>query len=191
MFLIAQAIVQKREWLGVPESQFSTGASANFQFNIYDDDINFGNGNYLVATLKQDNQPGSEWDSSQISIIKTPAFVLEPDSLSLACGDMSSKIFEVTNSSNLSGVSYQWNIGNGWSGSVGSGSSITLTPNDGTILPSNISVTPIYNGVSQPTLTCNVSRASFSTSAVITGANYVCDSGIYTLGNLPSDISIQ
>tara|TARA_R110002096_G_scaffold433949_1_gene654218 strand:- start:6399 stop:7052 length:654 start_codon:yes stop_codon:yes gene_type:complete len=128
----------------VPESQFITGASSPpYDFDILASQIDFGNGNYLVATLKQDNQPGAEWDSQQIPVIKAPAFQLTPSSLSLACGNTSQRTFTVTNSSNLNGVTYQWNVGNGWSGNVGNGNSITLTPNSGTLLPSNISVTPI------------------------------------------------
>lgn len=130
----------------VPENEFITGASKGYNFNILDSEIDFGSGNYLMATLKQDGQPGSEWNSQQIQIVKTPAFELTPSSLSIACGDTSPKTFTVINSSNLNGVTYQWSIGSGWSGNVGNGNSITLTPNSGTILPSNISVTPIYNG---------------------------------------------
>lgn len=175
----------------VPESAFPTSASNNYGFDILDSEIDFGNGNYLIATLKQDNQPGAEWDSQQIPIVKTPVFQLTPNPLNLNCGDLSPQTFTVTNSSNLSFVTYQWNIGNGWSDNVDNGNSITLTPTSGTILPSNISVTPIHNGQNLLTLTCNVNRASFSTSATIVGSNVLCATGIYTMSNLPSGVSIQ
>ncbi|MCL8006596.1 hypothetical protein M8845_04055 [Gelidibacter japonicus] len=175
----------------VPENEFITGASKGYNFNILDSEIDFGSGNYLMATLKQDGQPGSEWNSQQIPIVKTPAFELTPSSLSIACGDTSPKTFTVINSSNLNGVTYQWSIGSGWSGNVGNGNSITLTPNSGTILPSNISVTPIYNGQNLSTLTRNISRASFSSSATITGSNVLCSTETYTINNLPNDVSIK
>ncbi|WP_445736335.1 hypothetical protein [Mariniflexile sp.] len=176
----------------VSVSQFITGTSANFGFDILASEIDFGNGNYLSATLKQNNQPGAEWESQHKTIIKTPSFQPTQNPLYLVCGNISAKTFTVTNSSNLNGVTYQWNIGNGWSGNVGSGSSITLTPNSGTILPSNISVTPIYNGQNQLPATFNVTRASFSVGSLsISGNNYVCASGIYTVDNIPSGASIQ
>ncbi|MFV0572583.1 MAG: T9SS type A sorting domain-containing protein [Xanthomarina gelatinilytica] len=171
----------------VPESELITGASSPpYDFNILDSEIDFGNGNYLMATLKQDNQPGADWDSQQVQIIKTPAFELLPSSLSLPCDDTSSRTFTLTNGGNLSGVTYQWNIGNGWTGNVGNGSSITLTPNSGTSLPSDVSVTPIYNGENQPTLTCNVNRSAFTTQATIFGRN-VCSTTTYSVINLSND----
>ncbi|WP_157206468.1 hypothetical protein [Mariniflexile maritimum] len=175
----------------VPVSAFSTSASKNFSINILASDINFGNGNYLKATLKQDNQPGAEWYSQQIPIVKTPSFQLTPNPLDLVCGDISPKTFTVTNSSNLSGVTYQWSIGNGWSGNVGNGNSITLTPNSGNILPSNVSVTPIYNGQNLSTLSSIVRRASFSTTATINGSSTLCSIGTYTMNNLPNGVTIQ
>jgi hypothetical protein len=174
----------------VTASEFITGASANFGFDILDSEIDFGNGNYLSATLKQDNQPGAEWESQHIPIIKTPAFELSKSSLSLPCGDISQRTFTVINGANLNGVTYQWNVGNGWSGNVGNGSSITLTPISGTVLPSDIFVIPIYNGENQPTLTCNVNRAAFSTSAVITGSSQLCNTATYAVNNLPSGTSV-
>ena len=90
----------------------------------------------------------------------------------------------------MGGVTYQWNVGNGWSGSVGNNNSITITPTSGTVLPSDVSVTPIYNGVSQPTLTSDVKRGVFSQSAEIIGNTFLCDTGLYTIGGLPSGVTI-
>lgn len=58
----------------VPESEFITGASKNYNFDIQASEIDFGNGNYLSALLKQDNQPGAEWESQHISITKNTCF---------------------------------------------------------------------------------------------------------------------
>lgn len=175
----------------VSENEFIEGVSANFDINISESDINFENGNYLTAILKQDDQPGAEWESQHISIIKKPAFELTPSYLDLSCGDVSQQTFTVTSGANLSGVTYQWYVGNGWLGNVSNGSSITLTPNSGTILPSDISVTPIYNGVPQTTETCIVSRSNFTTTAVISGNNYVCGSEVYIVDNLSNNVTIQ
>ncbi len=174
----------------VPVSQFSTGASKSYNINILASDIDFGDGNYLSAILKQDNSPGTEWESQRIPIIKNPPFQLSPCPVSLSCGDTSQRTFTVTNSANLSGVTYQWSIGSGWSGNVTSNSSITLTPNNGTTLPSNISVTPIYNGIPQPILTCSVDRAPFSPSLTITGPISVCNSSTFSVNNLGTNIQV-
>lgn len=98
----------------VSVSDFTENASANFDFDISASDVNAGNDNYLSATLKQENQPGAKWESGHIPIIKTPTFELSPSSLSLPCGDTSQRTFTVTNSAYSNGVTYQWNVGNGW-----------------------------------------------------------------------------
>ena len=99
---------------GVPESSFEEDWSDSFTFTIQDNDINFGSGNYLVVALVQDNTPFAGWESQQIPVVKSPPFELSPSSLALPCGDTSAKTFTVTNTSGLGGITYQWNIGNGW-----------------------------------------------------------------------------
>ena len=123
----------------------------------------------------------------------TPSFTLSPTSLSLPCGNTSSRTFTVTPANIPSGatVTYQWNIGNGWSGNVGNGNSITLTPTSATTLPSSVTVTPSINGVAQSSKTCTVSRPTFTTSATINGSNTLCASGIYSMNNLPNGVTVQ
>ena len=59
-------------------------------------------------------------------------------------------------------------------------------------MPSSVSVTPFINSVAQTTKTSTVSRASFTAGSLsISGNNYVCDTGQYTINDLPSYISIQ
>ncbi len=68
----------------------------------------------------------------------------------------------------------------------------TLQPSSSSSLPSNVSVTPSINGVAQSSKTCTVSRAPFNTSTIsISGNSYVCDSGVYSINNLPSGATIQ
>lgn len=174
----------------VPSSSFTDDSSASFEINIQDSDINYGDGNYLIAVLKQDNPPGVEWDSQEVPIVKTPAFELNPPNVNLDCGDTSPQTFTVTNSSSLTGVTYQWNTGNGWTGNVDDSNSITLTPLNGNSLPSDLSVTPIYNGENQPTLTTEVNRSAFSVTSSINGNNVICSNETYTVDNLPSNVSI-
>lgn len=176
----------------VPQSEFIVGASASYDFDILTSEINFGDGNYLSAVLKQNVQPGTEWESEHIPIIKAPPFELSPSSLTLSCNNTNPVIFTVSHSSGINGtITYQWNIGSGWSGTVNSNmDSVTLTPIDGIVLPSDVSVTPIYNGVPQSTITCNVNRASFSTSATIAGSSSLCSTSYYSVNNLPNDVSV-
>lgn len=133
--------------------------------------------------------------SCSYPITKTlsPSFTLSPTSISLPCGSTSSRTFTVTPANIPSGatVTYQWNIGNGWSGNVSNGNSITLTPISATTLPSSVSVTPFINGASQSSKTCTVNRPEFTTSATINGSSTLCETGIYTMNNLPSGVSVQ
>ena len=120
-----------------------------------------------------------------------PTFTLSPTSLNLVCGDTSAKTFAVTPANIPAGanVTYQWNF-SGWNGTASSTmSSVSLTPNSGTSLPSTVSVTPFINGVAKPTMSCVVSRATFNPSSVITGNLNLCPSSTstYTLTNLSSN----
>ncbi|MBN8641876.1 MAG: T9SS type A sorting domain-containing protein [Flavobacteriales bacterium] len=128
----------------------------------------------------------------KIQIIEIPpVFNINPTQQSISCNNTSSKTFSVVNVNNTTGtISYNWNVGTGWSrnGSPVSGTlslpnnSITLTPTSPTILPSSVSVTPILNSVAQPTKTCSVTRASFTSSAMINGLTSICSgSSVYTI----------
>ncbi|WP_019039450.1 T9SS type A sorting domain-containing protein [Psychroflexus tropicus] len=174
----------------VPVNEFVTGASAPFDINIDDTDIRFGDGNYLVAVLKQNNAPKVEWTSQQIPINKTPTFFLEPSSINIPCGNTSPQTFTVSNNSNLSGVTYQWDVGSGWSGNIGSGNSITITPSSGNNLPSDISVTPVFNGEPVTTLDSFVNRAAYNPSSFISGSATLCSNPNYSVNNLESGETI-
>jgi len=121
-----------------------------------------------------------------------PSFSFSPKYLSLSCGDTSSRTFTVTPANIPSGatVTYQWNY-TGWSLISSTATSRTLQPSSGTVLPSNVSVTPYIDDEAQLSKTCFVSRAPFSTSATITGSSVLCSTGTYTIDNLPSGVSIQ
>lgn len=133
--------------------------------------------------------------SCDYPITKTPppSFSLSPSTLSIGCGDVSQRTFTVTPANIPSGatVTYNWSHP-GWTLVSSTATSRTLQPNSATTLPSNVTVTPSINGVSQASKTCTVSRAPFNASTLsISGNSYVCDTGVYTVNNLPSGATIQ
>lgn len=166
---------------------------SSIQTNISASEIQVsGSSVYLQYT----SSSGINYDSTcEYPLTKTlpPSFTLSPTSVSLSCGDTSSRTFTVTPANIPSGatVTYQWSY-TGWSLISSTATSITLQPISGTNLPSNVSVTPSINSVAQTSKTSAVSRAPFSTSATIVGSNVVCSTtGTYTINNLPSNASIQ
>jgi len=139
---------------------------------------------YGVYEISTSSQP----KTCEYALTKSapPSFTFYPLSLSLACGDTSSKFFMVSpaNIPNNSTVTYQWSYSN-WSGTVNSSmNSIYLTPSSGTFLPSTVSVTPYINGVAYPSMTCAVTRSSIASTGSISGNATVCTTGTYTFTGL-------
>jgi hypothetical protein len=172
---------------------FDTNYQSSADITLNANDFN-ASGGTLFAVFKTSS--GTEYQtpcSYAITKTLTPSFTLYPTSLSLPCGNTSSRTFTVTPANIPSGatVTYQWSIGNGWSGNVGNGNSITITPTSSTTLPSSVSVTPLINGVAQSSKTCTVSRPTFTTSATINGSSTLCATGIYTMNNLPNGVTVQ
>ena len=121
-----------------------------------------------------------------IEIAPPPSFTFSPTSLSLPCGDTSSRTFTVTpaNIPNGANVAYQWSY-SGWSGTVNSSmNSVTLTPNPGTSLPSTVSVKPYVDNSGYPLMACTVSRSSIDPSGYISGSATVCTTRTFTFGGL-------
>lgn len=171
----------------------NTGFSGTWEKTLYASDYTYDGGNYLVSILQQtDALQNGRWESNRVYIDRGPNFQLNYSTLSMPCGDTTQRTFTISNLSNSTGViSYNWNIGSGWSGTVNSNmSSITLTPLNGNVLPSNVSVTPIYNSVTQATKTCVVSRAPFTSTATIIGASSLCTSSNYAINGLLSGETI-
>lgn len=136
---------------------------------------------------------GSQYKSCEYPITKTqvPIFTLSPISTTVGCGSTSQYTFSVANVYNSPGtLTYLWST-SGWSGTVNSSlSSVTLTPSSLTSLPSNVTVTPYLNGVAQPTKTCTVTRAPFSSNATISGSSTLCSSSTYTINGLLAGQSV-
>jgi hypothetical protein len=93
---------------------------------------------------------------------------MSPASTQIQCTSTSSKTFTVqTTGTIVCPISYIWNLGpnNHWKYNNASAqssfttatNSITLTPESGTTLPSDVKVTPVLDGVNQPELTSAVS----------------------------------
>lgn len=174
-----------RYYQQVPETFWTQPSSGNGTyftpappFLINSSDFNTSGGTLYVVF----KSGGIEYLSCSYTITKAPVptFSLFPPSLSLGCNDLNPRTFTVTSSNIPNGANlvYSWSY-SGWSGPTSNANTITLTPSSGTNLPTNVSVTPVLNGVNQPTITCTVNRASFSSTASISGTQNIC-SGLAT-----------
>lgn len=168
-----------------------TGINRGFNFEVYDTDTdNNGSGYIDLRAQCTSCSTNLYWDSNKIYITKAPpvpTFTASPSTLTLACGDVSSKTFTVIPANIPSGasVTYQWNIGTGWSGQPSNQNSITLTPLYPTSLPSSVSVTPYINGVAKSTVYFNVIRGNVANGS-ISGNPVVCSSSSFSyIGLLP------
>lgn len=163
-----------------------------FQDYVYDTATLSSAVSYVRFTTRTDFIPDPQVQVIEIKKIvineipPPPSFTLSPTSLTLPCNDTSAKTFTVStaNIPNGANLTYNWSYP-GWSGTSSNSNTITLTPTSGTTLPSSISVTPILNSVAQTTKTCAVTRAAFSSIAMISGTTGICSgSSNYTISNI-------
>ena len=143
-------------------------------------DFNATGGSLLVTFVSPSGTIYTSACTFQITKTPPPSFTLSPSSLSIACGDTAARTFTVTPANIPLGatVTYNWSAP-GWTQVGSTATSRIYQPNSGSILPSTITVTPIINGVAQPTKTCTVTRASFATVGSINGLNTICTSAQY------------
>jgi hypothetical protein len=149
---------------------------------------NTGNGG-LIEYIAKNDCSGAFFEGTPryITINRpNPTFTLAPGSVSFTCGTPQTRTFTVSTPNNIScSLSYTWNLGanNGWLLPNGNPApanistptnTLTLTSANGNILPSNVSVTPVVNGVVYPVLTSNMNWTPFVNSASISGADVVC-----------------
>jgi hypothetical protein len=145
--------------------------------------------------------------SSNIQIKRNPVFSIIPNSFQVPCGTSTTQTVTV-NLSIPTGctVTYNWALSNPYSYTYPGGGFVpqTFTTNTPTftfvtpaisgILPS-ISVTPVYNGVSQPTLLCTASRTPIAPSQypgfAIVGGNVICPSATYSAINIPAGFTLH
>ena len=180
----------------VPQSEFTTGASKSYDFNILASEIDFGSDNFLSATLKQNNQPGTEWESSHISIIKTPAFSISPSSVNIVCGDTSSRTFSVVDPYNTSGTkTYKWQVGSSWLyNGIPAPNEITTNSNLITLIPntfplSDIKVATILNGTQLPYSTSIINLTPIENRS-IQGDFTVCSNETLYINTLSSNENV-
>ncbi|MBE8724062.1 T9SS type A sorting domain-containing protein [Flavobacterium hungaricum] len=134
----------------------------------------------------------------------SPTFEISPKSQPIYC-EQRTYNFSVTNVYGSPGtLSYKWYLGYGWSinGSSVPGNtvvttttnSIALSPTDFTVIPSEVTVVPVLNGVDQPSKTCTVARSGFSPTLLsIDGGPAICyqtASSIYTIPNLHNNLTV-
>ena len=165
---------------------YTTGVAGGIVINATDVDYT---GSKLV--IRYQTQFGYYSTSCDYTFTKNlPSFTLSSTPInSFSCGDSNPRTFTVTPANIPSGsiLTYQWNIGSGWSGTATTSmNTITLTPLSGFTLPSAVSVTPKINGVSQSVLSSAPGRISFSSSATLSGNSIICtgNSSIYTINGL-------
>ncbi|MEY8760366.1 T9SS type A sorting domain-containing protein [Chryseobacterium tongliaoense] len=153
----------------LPDSgtSFATAIDANISSTY----ITYEPGNYLSVELVAQSS-GAVWYSPRPVVVKTPSFTLSPTSITIPCGSTSPVTLTCNSSTNVGTYVYKWNVGTGWNkdGSPVSGiittstNSITLSPTDPNILPSNISLEIIWNTNYSFGMTCLVKREIFDSS---------------------------
>ncbi len=166
------------------------GSLSTIQINSGDFFADFTFDSYVISTpqnsltvtpnaIFQINPSIQTVQISKIQIIEIPpppSFTLSPSNLSISCGDISVRNFNVSPSNIPVGsvLSYSWNY-NGWTNSTNSTiNSINIYPSNAYVLPSSVSVTPFINGIPYPTLSCLVKRTLFTSSATLTGNSLAC-----------------
>ena len=154
------------------------------------DRFNLGIGTFSRFNISLASQFKQTFYIKKIQIFEVPpppTFTLTSNASGIACGATSSVVFTVNNVYNSPGtLTYNWSYP-GWSGTVNTSMrAITLTPSSTTTLPGTVTVTPILNGVAQPTKSLTLPRSTFTSSATIAGSNAVCSSSSYTVNGLSS-----
>lgn len=101
----------------------------------------------------------------------------------MPCGSPGTFKFTATNvNSSVGGLIYEWYAGSGWKDTNGNimGSYLQTTSNTLSLVPntyplSNITVTPILNGVRYTKMTCTVTLPTYSSGAGINGGSTICN----------------
>ncbi len=182
----------------IPSSAWLLPTEYNTTENIvlnYDDFSNTSGGVIFIRYVSSGN---SEYDSCNMNVIKDekPTFTM-PSSTTVACNSTASKTFTVTNVYNSPGnLSFNWEIGNGWLFNGNSVSNFTTTTNSISLVPtafppSNVSVTPVLDGVSYPKLTTSVSLSEL-TVGEISGSTQSCvgSNNTFSISNVPSNANV-
>lgn len=172
-------------------------------------DLNTGDNSYIqIRPANTSCVTGlTHGQSVYIQIKRNPTFTISPASFQIPCGTSSTKTVSV-NMSFPTGcsVSYNWSLSNPYTYTYPSGGFVPQTftttspsftfsiPAYSGVLPT-ISVTPVVNGVSQPTLICTASRTPIDASQypdfAIVGQNSICSSENYSAVNIPAGFTVH
>ncbi len=190
--------------LKVPQEEFylgdgNTGTTGNYEFDLYDTDLDFAGGCYLGVNVQQLDSPNDpptpllSWDSNQVSLKKTPTYYLIANPSSISCGTTAPVTFTVNSNAPSNYSNYQWSYGSGWtlSGST-TGTTLTLTPSASIL--GQVYVTPTFNGQIQPKNSITVPVQPFTTTATISGSDSICSpstSANYSLSSVSAGQSIN
>ena len=177
----------ERSWAQIQESFWSTSVpntySTNANFSINSSDFNVSGGTLYVVFKSSGNVEYQTTCSYTITKTNPPTFTLSPTTLSIPCGSVAPVTFSYSNVYNTPGVTYNYSY-SGWTFVSQTSNSITLKPTSGSVLPSNFSLVPIVNGVTQPYKVCTVTRTPFTSNATISGVSNICSlrsQNIYTI----------
>lgn len=184
----------ERSWTQIQESFWSTSVPNTYlttaSFSINSSDFNATGGTLFVVFKSSGNVEYQTACSFTITKTPPPTFTLSPTTLSIPCGSVAPVTFSYSNVYSTPGVTYNYSY-SGWTFVSQTPNSITLKPANANILPSNFSLVPIVNGVTQPYKVCTVTRAPFTSTATISGASSLCTSSTYTISSLQSDETVQ
>lgn len=176
-----------------------TGRSTyTWSFDVEMNANNFNTTGGIFYALYKSSSDVEYATACNYSIIKdeVPTFTISPSNTSVTCDSASPKTFEVTNVYNSPGnLSFNWSVGSGWLYNGNAVSTFTTTTNTIQLTPysyppSNVSVTPVLDGVSYPVLTSNVSLAPYNPTNTIVGSTGACSTETYSISNLPNNVSV-
>lgn len=163
----------------VQSVSFDTNYQSSADITMNASDFNTSGGTLFAVFKSSGNIEYQTICSYPIIKTQTPTFTLSPSTLSIPCGSVAPVTFTYSNVYNTPNVTYNYGY-SGWTFVSQTANSITLKPTNGNILPSNFSLIPLVNGVFQPSKTCVVSRAEFTTNSVIQGNGVVCPGSTQT-----------
>ena len=174
----------ERSWTQIQESFWSTSVPNTYlttaSFSINSSDFNATGGTLFVVFKSSGNVEYQTACSFTITKTPPPTFTLSPTTLSIPCGSVAPVTFSYSNVYSTPGVTYNYSY-SGWTFVSQTSNSITLKPANANILPSNFSLVPIVNGVTQPYKVCTVTRAPFTDNSInIIGNSSLCSTGQYT-----------
>ncbi len=122
----------------------------------------------------------SKMESKEVQSRTAPViFAISPTSFVFPACSTYQVLFQCLNLNNSPGFwQYRWTVGYGWTMAPGEYTTVTnylyLQPSSPTTTPPYVNVTPILNGVAQPTLTSYIYRAPYTSDATINGNSNLC-----------------